>query len=105
MKKVFYWSPHLSNVATIKNVVNSAYSLKKYNSNLRVSIIDVIGEWAKFKNIFKEKKIDYQNLKSLDLSLKLPITGYFNSRFFSVLIFLKNFFPLKILLNKEKQKL
>ena len=53
MKKVFYWSPHLSNVATIKNVVNSAYSLKKYNSNLQVSIIDVIGEWAKFKNIFK----------------------------------------------------
>ena len=102
MKKVFYWSPHLSNVATIKNVVNSAYSLKKYNSNLQVSIIDAIGEWTKFKNIFKEKKIGYQNLKSLDLSPKLPITGYFNSRFFSVLIFLKNFFPLKTLLYKEK---
>ena len=30
MKKIFYWSPHLSNVATIKNVINSA----KSNSNL-----------------------------------------------------------------------
>ena len=59
MKKVFYWSPHLSNVATIKNVVNSAYSLKKYSSNLQVSIIDAIGEWAKLKNVFKEKKFQY----------------------------------------------
>ena len=33
MKKVFYWSPYLSNVATIRNVINSAYSLTKYNKN------------------------------------------------------------------------
>ena len=31
MKKIFYWSPYLSNVATIRNVVNSAYSLIKYD--------------------------------------------------------------------------
>ena len=31
MKKIFYWSPHLSNVATIKNVINSAKSIKIFN--------------------------------------------------------------------------
>ena len=51
MKKIFFWSPHLSNVATIKNVINSAMSLKKYyKKSLDVSIIDVVGEWLKYKN-------------------------------------------------------
>ena len=27
--KIYYWSPFTSNVATIKAVINSAYSLKK----------------------------------------------------------------------------
>ena len=30
MKKIFYWSPHISKVATVKNVINSAFSLKKF---------------------------------------------------------------------------
>ena len=31
MKKIYYWSPHISNVATIKNVINSAISIKKFS--------------------------------------------------------------------------
>ena len=54
MKKIFYWSPHLSNVATIKNVVNSAKSLKIFNSaDYDISIIDAFGEW-------KNKKINFK---------------------------------------------
>ena len=50
MKKIFYWSPYLSNVATIKNVLNSAMSMKKYNKkSLNISIIDVVGEWSKYE--------------------------------------------------------
>ena len=46
MKKFFYWSPHISNVATIKNVINSAKSLKLYSKKpIEVSILDVVGEW------------------------------------------------------------
>ena len=46
MKKIFYWSPHVSNVATIKNVINSAKSLKIFNKkHYEVSIIDAVGEW------------------------------------------------------------
>lgn len=42
MKKICYWSPHISNVATIKNVINSAISLKKYEKKIfDVKILDV----------------------------------------------------------------
>ncbi len=57
MKKIFYWSPYLSNVATIRNVVNSAYSLIKYDKiSFRAYILDVFGEWnTKKKNYLKKK--------------------------------------------------
>ena len=52
MKKIFYWSPYLSNVATIGNVLNSAYSLSKYGkSNFNINILDVLGEWTDKKKI------------------------------------------------------
>ena len=57
MKKIFYWSPHISKVATIKNVLNSAFSLKKfYKEKINVSILDVIGEWSNYKNEFESKR-------------------------------------------------
>ena len=44
--KVYYWSPHTSYVATIKAVINSASSIKKYGNNYyEVAIIDANGEW------------------------------------------------------------
>ena len=53
MINIFYWSPHLSNVATITNVINSANSLRKYNKSLfHVKVLDVAGEW-----IDQKKKI------------------------------------------------
>ena len=33
MKKVYYWSPYLGNIATIKAVMNSALSLVKFSNN------------------------------------------------------------------------
>ena len=46
MKKVFYWSPFTSKVATVKSVINSAYSVNRYlNKNLfRATIIDAVHE-------------------------------------------------------------
>ena len=45
--KLFYWSPFLSNIATIDAVINSINSLKKYDKNKKyiTSIIDSSGEW------------------------------------------------------------
>jgi hypothetical protein len=86
MKKIFYWSPYLSNVATIRNVVNSAYSLIKYDKiSFRAYILDVFGEWDIKKKELSEKKIEY--LKISNLKINLPISGFLKSRFLSILIF------------------
>ena len=59
MKKIFYWSPYLSNVATIRNVVNSAYSLIKYDKiSFRSYILDVFGEWDTKKRNYLKKKLN-----------------------------------------------
>ena len=103
MNKIIYWSPHFSNVATINNVINSAYSLKKYGQDaFSVKIIDAIGEWKNFKEELLYKRIDYLKLGSIDLSRLLPITGFFYSRFLSLLVILYGIFPLKNLLKREK---
>ena len=45
-KTVCYWSPFISNVATVKAVINSALSINKYsNQTFEPLIIDVFGEW------------------------------------------------------------
>ena len=101
MKKIFYWSPYLSNVATIRNVVNSAYSLIKYDKiSFRAYILDVFGEWDTKKKELSEKKIEY--LKISNLKINLPISGFLKSRFLSILIFFSSIYPLLKLLRKEK---
>ena len=103
MNKVFYWSPHLSNVATIKNVINSAKSIKKFNKNVsNVSIIDAIGEWRDYLNDLKFENIDLIKLSNFNLKRYLPVNGFLKSRIVFFLIFLTKYFPLKKLLEKEK---
>lgn len=94
--KVYYWSPHLSKVATVKSVINSCIYLNKIKS-IDAKIINVVGEWD---FISKKYRIDlFRNLKIYRL---LPKEGYFNSRLSSVLIFLISFFPLYFFLRKNK---
>ena len=103
MKKIFYWSPHLSNVATIKNVINSAKSIKIFNkSDHDISIIDTIGEWEKQKKLLNSYKINLLKLSNYSLGKYLPVSGYFKSRLFFIFIILTKYFPLKKILNKEK---
>lgn len=105
MNKVFYWSPYLSNVATIKNVINSAFSLVRYGGHLyNATILDSIGEWSKKKQEILKKKINYIKINKLDLSIFFPIDGYLKSRFFSVLIFIVSFFSLRKILLCERPK-
>jgi glycosyltransferase involved in cell wall biosynthesis len=101
MKKIFYWSPYLSNVATIRNVLNSAYSLTKYGKNsFNTYLLDVFGEWSSFKSDILNKKINYIELSKIKINL--PISGFLKSRFLSIFIFVLNIFPLLALLKKEK---
>ena len=49
--KIYYWSPYLTNIATINAVKRSAISIKKYSKKTPdVSILDSSGEWLFFKN-------------------------------------------------------
>jgi glycosyltransferase involved in cell wall biosynthesis len=97
--KVFYWSPHTSHVATIKAVLNSAISLTKYGKNkYDVSIINVNGEW----NNFQSEQVKFINLFDNVYFNTFPISGFIKSRISYLYIFIRYFFALKKLINKEK---
>ena len=103
MKKIFYWSPYLSNVATIKNVLNSAMSIKKYNKkSLNISIIDVVGEWSKYEKEIQALKINLIKMPGFKLDKFLPIEGFLKSRTVFFLIFFFKFFSLREIIKNEK---
>ena len=103
MKKIFYWSPHISKVATIKNVLNSAFSLKKfYKEKINVSILDVIGEWSNHKSELESKKINYLKISGFEISKLLPISGYLVSRIIYFFVLVTKILKLKKLIDKEK---
>ena len=103
MKKIFFWSPYLSNVATIKNVLNSAMSMKKYNKkSLNISIIDVVGEWSKYEKEIQALKINLIKMPGFKLDKFLPIEGFLKSRTVFFLIFFFRFFSLRKIIKNEK---
>ena len=48
--KILYWAPILSNIATLKAVVNSAESLMRYSNKYNVTLLNSAGEFNDFKN-------------------------------------------------------
>ena len=57
MKNIYYWCPFIGNIATIKAVINSAYSLAKYSNNQFIpTIINSCGEWDKYNSSLYKKK-------------------------------------------------
>ena len=51
-QKIYYWSPFLSNIATVDAVVKSINCIKKYDKEKRIIpyLIDSAGEWRKKKD-------------------------------------------------------
>ena len=100
-KKIYYWSPFLSPIATCKAVLNSAESLMKYSSNYQSFILNFFGEFDKFIINQEKKKLrfidHYPSLVSF-----LPYRGKLKSRISFVLIFILGFFPLKKILKENK---
>ena len=69
--KVYYWSPHLSKVATVKSVLNSCKSLNK-EKGFETKIINVAGEWDDIK---KKYRVDlFHKFKFYKF---IPKNGYF----------------------------
>jgi len=100
--KLFYWSPFLSDIATIDAVINSINSLKKYdkNKNYIASLIDSSGEWEEKKE--KLEGINIIKLNKKNYYKSLPRGNFFKSRLSQVILFLKSFNLLKRLLMREK---
>ena len=100
-KNIFYWSPCLNPVGTIKSTINSATSLKQFNKDYNVSIINVCGEWDEYRETMDENSINL-----IDLNFKyfkiLPKKGFLGSRISYILIFILSFFPLIFMLKKQK---
>ena len=100
-KKIYYWSPYLSPIATCKAVLNSAESLMKYSSNYQSFILNFFGEFDKFMINHEKKKLrfidHYPSLVSF-----LPYRGKLKSRLSFMLIFILGFFPLKKILKENK---
>ena len=101
-KKIFYWSPCLNPVGTVKSTLNSASSLIKYNQDeYDVYLINACGEWDQYFEF-----INSNNIKLINFKFKyfkyLPKRGYVQSRFSYVLIFILSFFPLIKLIKKYK---
>lgn len=100
--KVYYWSPHISKVATVKSVIHSALSLKKYTKNIEVSILNIFGEWNDYKNFFSKEKILLKNINIGNFLLDFKTNGYIISRLKYLVIFIFSLAPLYRILKKEK---
>ena len=96
MKTTAYWSPFLTNVATINAVINSAKSLRLYSKNYRPIIINACGEFTPFKSNLEKNGIELKNIISFDYHKFLPKQGFLKSRFSYIVIFFISIIPLNI---------
>ena len=100
--KIYYWSPFLTNVATIKAVLNSAFAINKYLKSNEVSILNAVGEFEFAKKIEKYQNLKFLNLIKFNLHKYLPTRGFMKSRISYLIIFFLCFFSLKNILKKNK---
>ena len=104
MTNIFYWSPFISKVATVKAVINSAQSLNEYSDKnfYNTSIIDAVGEWSDYEDLLREKKIELIYLNKKSIFKQFNKNGFIMSRLSYLYIFFKSFFSLNNLLSKKK---
>ena len=101
-KKIFYWSPCLNPVGTVKSTLNSAVSAIQYGEkNFDVTLINACGEWDQYLDYFKNNHVKIINFK-YKFFKHLPKHGYIQSRFSYIVIFFLCFFPLIKLIRSSK---
>ena len=104
--KIYFWSPYTGNVGTVKNVINTAYSLVKFSKEkiFEISLINVFGEWNFAKNNFLKRNILIKDFYNINFFLNFKKEGFLRSRLSYIFIFLISFIPLLKILKKEKPK-
>ena len=76
--KIYYWCPFIYKVATVRSVINSAISLKKFNQEkYDVVIINALGEWNDYESYFNKKNIKLKNLNKSNLLYNIKSQGFF----------------------------
>lgn len=102
--KIFVWSPFISKVGVVNNVINNAYSLIKFSKlrKFKISLINSFGEWNNFQEDLLEKKINIINFFNFNFFRKFKKGGFLKSRLSYIFIFFTSFFPLLKILKKEK---
>ena len=102
MKKIYYWSPYIGNIATVKAVINSAYSLTKFSKNKFIpTILNSCGEWDIFKEELNNKKINVLGFNN-SFKINTKINGFFKSRITYIKVFITCFFSLKKTILNDK---
>ena len=103
MSEVFYWSPFTSKVATIKSVINSAYSVNKYlNKKYESFILDAVDEWNSYSNELSDKNLKVIKLNKKSIFHQFKKEGFLRSRIAYFYIFFKSIYPLHILLKNKR---
>lgn len=103
-KHIYYWSPFLTEIATTKAVINSAFSVNKYSKYYESYILDAAGEFFNRKDELDKKclkTICLYNFKYINI---LPKYGKIASRFSFLIIFILSFFRLKKIIKFRKPK-
>ena len=101
-KTIFYWSPCLNPVGTLKSTLNSAVATSNYGkSDFEVTLINACGEWDNYLEYLEKNNVEVINFK-LKFYKYLPKEGYLQSRFSYLVIYFLCLFPLIKLLLKLK---
>lgn len=99
-KNIIVWSPFISKVGTVQNIINSLYSINKY-SKFSTTLINSFGEWDNYINDTKLEKVVFHDFKFLRFIRNWKTSGFLKSRFSYILIFLFSFRPMLKLIKKQ----
>ena len=78
--KIFYWSPFINKVATVRAVINSVIAIKNYSKNkYQANIIDAFGEWKNY-NPAELAKEDFYQLNNIKFLFNFSSEGFLKSR-------------------------
>ena len=101
-KSIFYWSPCLDLIGTVKSTINSAVAINKYSKGkFDVHLINACGEWNNYRDFCLSNNIKLISLGN-NFYKFLPKRGFFASRLSYILIILFSFIPIIKMLNARK---
>ena len=99
---IYYWSPFISNVATVNAVLGSIRSLKAYSNQKYVPyIINAAGEWNKYNKELNDDGINIIKLTKSNIIDNANFTGFLKSRLVYLYLFFILLIPLLRLLKSK----